>query len=91
MNKPFTEKEKLLIVLTNIYDQLEELDSVLEASFSDLRTSLNKDEFNKITVPKRRLSVIENEIFELNPIANKEAFDSNRCQASRPLKLEMGF
>ncbi len=37
MNKPLSDKEKLLSMLTEIYDQLEELELVLEASFSDHR------------------------------------------------------
>jgi hypothetical protein len=88
-----SEKEKLVTMLTDIYDQLEELESVLEATFSDLRTNLNKNELNKITVPKQRLTVIENELFNVdgNQILNDEIIDSSRCQASRSLKLEMGF
>jgi hypothetical protein len=93
VNKPISEKEKLVTMLTDIYDQLEELESVLEATFSDLRTNLNKNEFNKITIPKQRLTVIENELFSADTIQNynEGIFDSNRCQASRSLKLEMGF
>ena len=88
-----SEKEKLVTMLTDIYDQLEELESVLEATFSDLRTNLNKNELDKITVPKQRLTVIENELFSVdgNPMLSNGIVDSNRCQASRSLKLEMGF
>jgi len=88
-----SEKEKLVTMLTDIYDQLEELESVLEATFSDLRTNLNKNELDKITVPKQRLTVIENELFSVdgNPILSNGIVDPNRCQASRSLKLEMGF
>ena len=66
MNKPSSEKEKLLTMLTEIYDQLEELESVLEASFSDHRIRLNKEELNKISVPEKRLSMMEKELEELN-------------------------
>jgi hypothetical protein len=91
MNKRLSEKEKMLSMLTEIYDQLEELESVLEASFSDLRTNLNKNEPKKITILEQRLLVLENGIFNLNPISNDEVNNSNLCQTSRALKLEMGF
>lgn len=91
MNKPLSEKEKLLSMLTGIYDQLEELELVLEASFSDLRTNLNLDEINKIIIPEQRLSMIENEIFNLDLISMEQVSDSKPCLASRTLKLELGY
>jgi ATP sulfurylase len=91
MNKPLSEKEKLLCMLTEIYDQLEELESVLEASFSDLRTNMNKKELKKITVQEQRLLKIENEVFHLNPMFNDEVTDSNQFLSSRSLKLELGY
>ena len=44
MNKQLSEKEKLLSMLKEIYEQLEELESVLDASFSDKRINLKKEE-----------------------------------------------
>ncbi|OIK17091.1 hypothetical protein BIV60_00770 [Bacillus sp. MUM 116] len=90
MNKPMSEKEKLLTMLTDIYDQLEELESVLEASFSDLRISLEEEEHNKMTVPKQRLSAIEEEMGHLIPdICNNTELKQNH--GSGRLKLELGF
>ncbi|MEH7353531.1 hypothetical protein V7150_08125 [Neobacillus drentensis] len=89
MNKPLSEKEKLLTMLTEIYDQLEELGSVLEASFSDLRISLNRNEQEKLTVPVQKLSDIEDKI--ANVIQYEEISDSDLNQVSKPLKLELGL
>lgn len=47
MTRPTHEKEKLVTMLTEIYDQLEELELVLESSFSDLRMCLNNEELKK--------------------------------------------
>ncbi|MGG3562564.1 hypothetical protein ABES03_13305 [Neobacillus rhizosphaerae] len=91
MNKPLSEKEKLLTMLTEIYDQLEELESVLEASFSDLRYSLNQEEQEKLTIPVQKLSAIEN-IIENQSAAHgilDEYSDNN--QVAKALKLELGF
>jgi len=76
-------------MLTEIYDQLEELGSVLEASFSDLRISMNKDEQEKLTVPVQKLSDMENKI--ANIIQYEESSDSNLNQVPKPLKLELGL
>jgi hypothetical protein len=91
MNKPLSEKEKLLTMLTEIYDQLEELESVLEASFSDLRTSLNQEEKEKLTIPVQKLSAIENQIE--NQSATQDIVDeySDNNQVAKALKLELGF
>ncbi|MFJ7725589.1 hypothetical protein ACIQXV_05415 [Neobacillus sp. NPDC097160] len=89
MNKPLSEKEKLLTMLTGIYDQLEELESVLEASFSDLRNSLNREEQGKLTVPVQKLSDIEKKIANVNQ--SEEISDSSLNQVSKSLKLELGF
>ncbi|EKN69566.1 hypothetical protein BABA_09076 [Neobacillus bataviensis LMG 21833] len=84
MNKPLSEKEKLLTMLTEIYDQLEELESVLEASFSDHRINLNREQQEKISVPVQMLSDMEYKIANDLP-------DSNLNQIPKPLKLELGF
>ncbi|MEH7437181.1 hypothetical protein V7182_06760 [Neobacillus drentensis] len=91
MNKPLSEKEKLLTMLTEIYDQLEELESVLEASFSDLRSSLNQEELEKLTIPVQKLSAIENKIE--NQSATQDILDgySDNKQVAKALKLELGF
>ncbi|HLO10752.1 MAG TPA: hypothetical protein VK190_00700 [Pseudoneobacillus sp.] len=91
MNKPLSEKEKLLTMLTEIYDQLEELESVLEASFSDLRSSLNQEEQEKLTIPFQKLSAIENKIE--NQSATQDIVDeySDNNQVAKALKLELGF
>ncbi len=85
-----SEKEMLLTMLTDIYDQLEELESVLEASFSDLRNSLVEDEHNKLTMPKQKLSAIEEEMGNLFPDTCNHT-DLKQNHVSGRLKLELGF
>jgi hypothetical protein len=62
MNKSLTEKEELISSLSKIYDQLEELELALVASFSKQRTRLNKEELGKIFIAVNRLSLIEEEL-----------------------------
>ncbi|MEH7331341.1 hypothetical protein V7161_01645 [Neobacillus drentensis] len=91
MNKPMSEKEKLVLMLTEIYDQLEELDSVLEASFSDLRISLNKEEQSKINDSALKLSFIENKIDQVNLAFFENSLESSKNPAAKRLELELGF
>jgi hypothetical protein len=90
MNKPQSEKEKLLTMLTEIYDQLEELESVLEASFSDLRFNLNRQEQEKLTKPMQKLTVIELEVQNGLQLGTDEYGEKNNPVANS-LKLELGF
>lgn len=84
MTGPLTEKDKLLAKLTDIYNQLEELESVLETSFSNHRTSLNQEEQEKVNGPVKKLHIME-EMME-------GKFGSiHSGQAVKSLKLELGF
>jgi len=93
MNKPLSDKEKLISMLTEIYDQLEELEVVLEASFSDMRNSLDREEQDKVTVTKQKLCGLEKSIdtVNANAISNLELNCSNPNHISKALQLEMGF
>ncbi|WHZ01506.1 hypothetical protein QNH48_21280 [Neobacillus sp. YX16] len=90
MNSSLPEKEKLLSMLTEIYDQLEELEIVLEASFSDLRIQMNHEEQKKLLEPIHRLSMLEMELDKINPSPHESTADHS-ISVTRALKLEMGF
>jgi hypothetical protein len=87
MSEQISEKEKLLSMLTGIYDQLEELELVLEATFSEVRSNLNKDEYKKISAAKEKLVKIESRTFQVID----ERLQSVLCKDGRSMKLELGF
>jgi len=91
MKKPLSEKEKMLTMLTEIYDQLEELESVLEASFTYQRRSLTNGEKEKLTVPNQQLLEFEKKIFTPISTSYEEVSSTNLSQVSKSLKLELGF
>jgi hypothetical protein len=91
MNMSLPEKEMLLSMLTEVYDQLEELEQVLEASFSDLRNNLNNQELDKISSTEIRISRLEKEIESIGPSSDDAEKEMNRSSVTRALKLEMGF
>lgn len=91
MNKSLADKEQLLTMLTGIYDQLEELESVLEASFSEQRIRLNMEEQRKLMKPIQKLGLIEKTLTNIDPIYNEEISDFNPNQLSKTLKLELGY
>lgn len=90
MNTSLPEKERLLSMLTEIYDELEELELVLDASFSDLRQSINKIEYNKISSAKIKLSKLERDLDRLNMNPHEES-EKHTGQIKPAFKLEMGF
>lgn len=82
-------QEKLLTMLTEIYDQLEELEAVLENSLTDLRGNLYQQHSASMTLSEEKLNCIEqayNDEFFVNQIKSDNY--QNRKQA---LKLELGF
>ncbi|WP_310191290.1 hypothetical protein [Neobacillus niacini] len=89
MNSSLPEKEKLLSMLTEIYDQLEELEIVLETSFSDLRIQMNHEEIIKLTAPVQKLHKLEKELDRINPTSDEATEQTSSI--ARALKLEMGF
>jgi predicted ribonuclease YlaK len=91
MTIPMSEKEKMLTMLTEIYDQLEELESVLEASFSDERLQIKSEEQEKLTVTLQCLSDIEGRSAKMNPMPHQEILDTNLGTIPPSLKLELGF
>lgn len=91
MNMSLPEKEMLLSMLTEVYDQLEELEQVLEASFSDLRHNLNNEELDKISTTEIRISKLEKEIDNNSLSFDENGNEMNRSSVTRALKLEMGF
>ncbi|MEH7176642.1 hypothetical protein [Neobacillus vireti] len=90
INSSLPEKEKLLSMLTEIYDQLEELENVLETSFSDLRNQMNHEELLKLSSPVQRLYKLEQELDRINPVSDECAVEQNNS-VTRALKLELGF
>lgn len=81
-------QEKLLTMLTEIYDQLEELETVLEGSLADLRSNLHQQHSINLEKSEGKLTAIENSYREqaLN-LKGRERIQ-NSTQA---LKLELGF
>lgn len=60
MTDSSTEKIKLMSMLGEIHDQLTELESVLEVSFSDHRKSLNQNSQEKLSDTANKLFILEN-------------------------------
>jgi hypothetical protein len=82
-------QEKLLTMLTEIYDQLEELEEVLEHSFTDLRGSLYQQQANRVDKNEATLTNLEGSFHDQNNVnTNIIEFPQNQKKA---LKLELGF
>ncbi|PLR77177.1 hypothetical protein CU633_11550 [Bacillus sp. V3-13] len=84
MNEQSLQKEKLLTMLTEIYDRLEELESGLHSSLEDLRDDWNEKQAARLTSCGSRLSALETKMKLMN---GKEDPD----QADQRLELELGY
>jgi hypothetical protein len=91
MYQSSAEKERLLLALTDIYDQLEELESVLEGSFSDLRIRLKEEEQAKISDTAKKISVLDNKLEKIISFGEGMADGSRLSQSTNVLQLELGY
>lgn len=62
MKKVAADKEMLFMMLTEINDQLEELEGVLESSFSDHRNNCFNEELGKIASLNENISILEKKV-----------------------------
>lgn len=82
-------KEKLLSMLTEIYEQLEELEVVLEHSLTDLRENLNNQQLSQINELDNKISDTESAYQDL--LTMKQFSKENIQNPKKALKLELGF
>jgi hypothetical protein len=82
-------QEKLLTMLTEIYDQLEELEEVLEHSLTDLRGNLYQQQVDRIGNNEALLTNLEDS-FKGQSSVNTNIIDFPQNQ-KKALKLELGF
>jgi hypothetical protein len=88
MSEPKSQKEHLLMMLTEIYDQLEEMEVVLQTSFSDLRFYMDNKEMDKLVMPARKISALEH---EKEMLLGEGRLGQGNLQHARPTELKFGF
>jgi hypothetical protein len=91
MNEPNTEKEKLLMIFSDMNDQLAELESILKKSFSDLHKDLIREEEDKLTLSENRISLLEKSLHQVEiNVDGKTKYPLGK-KTSVGLKFELGF
>lgn len=90
MNSSFSDKDRLLSKLAGIYDQLEELDEALKASFSELRIELDQRERDKLLDSAEKITKLER-IADQMFLNGEMVQNSLSHHSAKSLKLEMGF
>ncbi|KON87272.1 hypothetical protein AF332_10865 [Sporosarcina globispora] len=90
MQGKMVEKKELLAMLSEIYDQLEELENVLESNMAGLRQNWYYEQSEKIEVCGDRLEAIEEEITAISA-QKSEADKIESTKRSAGMKLELGF
>lgn len=92
MNQPITEKEQLLMIFSEMNEQLAELETVLKKSFSDLHKDLIREDENKLSNIERRISQLEKGFVMREDVMNDERTNYPLGKKSSVgLKLELGF
>lgn len=90
MNEPVSEKDELLMMLNELNEQLEELDSIIEVSFSELRSHWFREEAKKLAVCSTRVSLIESKWLNTQNKGEFISSYSDKKQTSS-LQLELGL
>jgi hypothetical protein len=92
MNKQITEKEKLLMIFSEMSNQLAELELILRNSCSDLRSELIREEEEKLAFSDGRISVLETSYQKREMGWKDESSNYTIGKSSATgLKLELGF
>lgn len=81
-------KEELLEKLTEIYDQLEELEKAIDSNLSQHRKKLINDQSEKLTNLESRIVKIENFYQDEK---NQATARTSSLRRNSNLKLELGF
>jgi hypothetical protein len=89
MKESISQKEKLLMMMTEIYNQLEELESMLEVSFTEVRDNWIEEEKSRIAKPCKKISSLEAKLADENVENTKD--QNTHSQKSASLKLELGM
>jgi hypothetical protein len=92
MNQPNTEKEQLLMIFSEMSDQLAELESVLRKSYSDLHEDLLCEEEEKLIISEKRISLLEKRYMNREDGIKDEitTYSLGKTSSVR-LKYELGF
>jgi predicted RNase H-like nuclease (RuvC/YqgF family) len=91
MNKPTTEKEKLLMIFSEMNDQLAELESILKKSFSDLHKDLIREEEDRLSLSETRISLLEKNLAQEEVFMDEKTKYPLGKNQSVGLKFELGF
>jgi len=90
MNEKMVKKEELLSMLAEIYNQLEELESVIESNMSSVQENMQMDFSNRVASCDQSLSALE---FKFDGSLEPDSSDTERSHSNLPrsMKLELGF
>jgi hypothetical protein len=88
MKEKHLQKEELLEKLTEIYDQLEELEKTLDSNLSEHRKKLINDQSVKLAECENRISKLEKDCGLIHRMDKGRKANLRR---SSNLKLELGF
>jgi hypothetical protein len=90
MDKKIIAKEELLSMLSEISDQLEELEGILETSLSKARQNVRSEYTAKIADCGEKVTALENETALLLK-ANEGLGTSSQLHRPNSMKLELGY
>lgn len=90
MKKYDNAKEELISRLTEIYNQLEELENTLDTSFSDMRNNMQMDAAEQISNCTNRIKHLEAEALYYE-IKNQKMDTKEGPQRQPSIKLEFGY
>ncbi|XJZ26009.1 hypothetical protein ACF5W4_11410 [Bacillota bacterium Lsc_1132] len=84
-------KETLVAMLSEMYNQLEELENEIEIRFSELNHQWEKEEKKKITATELRIVQLEKKVFSAGGKAVKEEPAIYLDCSQSALKFELGY
>ncbi|MFE8695700.1 hypothetical protein ACFYKT_04905 [Cytobacillus sp. FJAT-53684] len=90
MNEKLIAKEELLNMLTEISDQLEDLENILEKNLSKVRQAVQNDHSEKMVNCEERITALEKQT-SMDLEADEAIGIKSQSNRPKTMKLELGF
>lgn len=87
MKETFVQKEEVLLMLTDLCNELEVLEKAVESSFSNSRKKSLNEQSSRLSIVDNRIAILESQL-EAFQLSRKE---DNKYRNNQALQLELGY
>ncbi|MFB6466044.1 hypothetical protein ACE38V_04385 [Cytobacillus sp. Hz8] len=88
MNEALINKDEILLMLSELYDQLDELEISMQLKWSAIRVNSLKEQAFQLKKVDKKMKILEN---QAESFSKTGAEENVSCPNQKNLQLELGF